>query len=100
MKISVDSKIIESIDFSKYETAWTIEDSFLVLEYLREKKKVVLGGDILNSNLEYAYANWHYDDTPGDSTESIAVAAEYLARLQKRIGNSYYVVFVVKGGLS
>jgi len=99
MRIDINGKTIVSVDFSDYETAWRAEDAFLVLEYLRERNEIVLGGDILNVNFKYAYANWYYENEPGNSLESIEVATEYLRRFKKMNGNSFYVVFVVRGSL-
>ncbi len=101
MEIQVRGKTITSVYFSVAETAWSMEDALLVLEYLQGLQKVVLGGDILTKTLEYTYDNWYYEPKPQkdvlfNSKHSIRWAQKYLTRYIKRNGSGYYVVFVVE----
>lgn len=101
MKITIGNQTITSTDFSNSETAWMIEDAILVLEHFKNKKKIVLGGDILTENLEYNYDNWYYNIEPSQNSEfniecSIKVAFEYLSDYIKTNGNSFYVAFVIE----
>lgn len=100
MRINIENKIIDSVDFSKFETAWMIEDSLLVLEYLKNKNKIVLGGDILTVNLEHNYDNWYYNTTSIQDHKfnvecSIKLATEYLSNYIQINGNAFYVIFVL-----
>ena len=101
MKITIGNKSITSVDFSNAETAWMIEDSILILEYLKSKKKIVLGGDILTEKLEYTYDSWYYNVESSQNSESnvkcsIKVAFEYISNYIRANGNSFYVIFVTE----
>ena len=84
MKINIGSETISSVDLSNAETAWMIADASLVLEYLRSKNKIVLGGDVLTDKLEHNYDSWYYNiDSSQDfklNVEcSIKLALEYIS---------------------
>ena len=101
MTINIGNKTITSVYFTDFETAWKMEDAFLVLEYLKSNNRIVLGGDILTEKLEYNYDNWYYDVDTSQSSgynveRSIMVAFEYLSKYIQRNGNSFYVVFVAR----
>ena len=100
MQINVGNKIITSKNSSEFETAWMIEDAILVLEHLKSKGTIVLGGDILTENLEHNYDSWYYniDDSQEHQFNvecSIKAALEYISRYIERNGNAYYVVIVI-----
>ena len=101
MKITIGNKTIISTDFSNTETAWMIEDAILVLEHLKSKKKIVLGGDILTEKLEYNYDSWYYNVESSQNSKfnvecSIKSAFEYISNYIRTNGNSFYVVFVTE----
>lgn len=101
MEINIGNKTITSTDFSNAETAWMIEDAILVLEYLKSKKKIVLGGDILTKELEHNYDSWYYKVEPSQNFKynvecSITLALEYISNYMKTNGNAFYVVFVIE----
>ncbi|MBQ3229775.1 MAG: hypothetical protein IJB49_02025 [Clostridia bacterium] len=100
MDISIKNKTITSIAISNTEMAWAIEDANLVLEYLKNENKVVLGGDILNNELEYNYDSWYYNvkdnqNSRFDVEYSIDVAIKYISNYIKDNGNAFFVVFVI-----
>ena len=99
VQIMIGNKIVTSKDFSEFETAWMIEDAILVLEHLKSKNKIVLGGDILTEKLEHTYDSWYYNDDDSQNHQfnvkcSIKVALEYVSKYIKENGNSYYVIIV------
>ena len=99
MQINIGNKTITSTDFSNAETAWMIEDAILVLEHLKNKQKIVLGGDILTEKLEYNYDSWYYNMESSQNFKfnvecSIKVAFEYISNYMRTNGNSFYVIFV------
>lgn len=100
MEINIENKLITSIDFSDFEEAWRIEDAFFVLDHLRSKGKIILGGDILTEKLEYNYDSWYYNvkstkDSHFNVESSINLAIDYIANYIKTNGNNFYVVFVL-----
>lgn len=101
MKIKYQNKIITSKDISSSETAWKIKDAFAVIDYYYSLGQIILGGDILSSNLQYTYDNWYYDiDSAAEKItnlkNSIYIAKEYILNYTKRNGLKYYVVFVLQ----
>lgn len=100
MKINIENKTIVSTDFSDSETAWKIDDAILVLEHLKNKEKIVLGGDILTEKLEYNYDSWYYNvkrnqDSRYNVECSIELALEYISNYIRTNGNAFYVVYVL-----
>ncbi len=92
---------IPSLTTTSGETAWAISDIFKILDYCKENTYIVLGGDILNENLDYTYDNWYYDtnaniDLKDNSNKSILKANEYISNYIKKNGVNYYVVIVAK----
>ena len=101
MKIIIKNKTIISTDFSDYESAWKINDALLLLEYIKEKNGLVLGGDILTENLEHNYDSWYYNNNPAHDYQfnvkcSIQHASEYICNYIKNNGDSFHVIFVTK----
>ncbi|MBR2861595.1 MAG: hypothetical protein IKB86_07135 [Clostridia bacterium] len=100
-KITFGNKTIISTDFSDFETAWKIDDSLLVLEYLKSKNKIVLGGDILTEKLEHNYDNWYYDTDSNQNhktnvEQGFKTAYEYISNYIKLNGTTFFVVIVTK----
>ena len=101
MEINIGNKTIVSTDLSDAEIAWMIEDSILVLEHLKGKDKIVLGGDILTEKLEHNYDSWYYNVESSQNSQlnvecSIKLAFEYISNYIKANGNKFYVVFVTE----
>lgn len=100
-----DIKIIlgenmKSVKISDYEEAWEIGVIPQVLDILMKKNCVILGGDILFSNLEYSYDNWYFE--PFDDKDYISnvkmsynKANDYIKKYIEMNGYNYYVVLVV-----
>ena len=83
------------------EFAWQIKDHLLLLELFYDRKCVVLGGDVLDSDRNYTYDSWYYNDNTkishGDNVkDSISIAKDYLSNYIKSNGENYYVVFVFR----
>lgn len=101
MQIEVGNKKISSVDFTRSEDAWMIEDASFVLEYFKNNGSIVLGGDILTKNLEYTHDSWYYNIQSNISPEknmeiSVMTVSEYISNYINMNGTSFYVVFVVK----
>lgn len=95
----VGSKTILAADFSATEKAWKIEDATLVLQALKSEHKIVLGGDVLNENLEHSYDNWYYQadacKTPQQNiADSIDLASVYISDYIKANGTAFYVILI------
>ncbi len=100
MKLLVNNKVIYAKETSWQEFAWQIKDALAVLEYVASKENVVLGGDILDNNLNYTYDNWFYNTDESkslcdNSVSSVNTAKEYISNYIKRNGTDYYVVIVL-----
>ena len=101
MKINIGNRTITSVDFSNAETAWRIEDAISVLEHLRSKNKIVLGGDILTEKMEHNYDNWYYNVQPSRNftfnvESSIRLAIKYISNYIGTNGNAFYVIFIIE----
>ena len=101
MKIEINNKIIVSKGISSYEFAWEMLDAFDVLDYYYSKKWIVLGGDILTSDLRHNYDSWYYNinankDESFNLNSSVYKAKEYIAKYIENNGVNYYIVFVTE----
>ena len=81
MDITFNGKLISSLTTPNHETAWSIKDAECVLKYIAAHRRIILGGDILKSDLTYCYDNWYYniDNSKGrdeNSEASTAIAQE------------------------
>lgn len=91
---------IKPVNKSKYEVAWKISDTMDVIEYLFSLNYIILGGDILDSSLEYNYDSWFYEvDKEKHHTENVKnsyeKACNYIKNYIQRNGNDYYVILVI-----
>ena len=82
-----------------YEIGWEIKDINSVLQWLKSKNKIILGGDIVNLLKEYTYDNWYYNYNNSISyidnvNNSFIRAQEYTAQYLKKNGDKYYVIIV------
>ena len=99
MNIIINGKLISSLTTPNHETAWPIEDAECVLKYIAAHHRIILGGDILKSDLTYCYDNWYYniDNSKGrdeNSEASTAIAQEYILNYIRKNGTDHYVVIV------
>ena len=86
---------------STSELAWKIEDFNIVLHWIAQNCRVILGGDVLNDKKEYTYDNWYYNYdhtlTLADNVNnSIVKAKEYISNYIALNGLNYYIVLVLK----
>lgn len=92
-----DNLIQEGIDLKEIVggevLAWNYENIMKIIDILGKKKIVILGGDIIDKNLNYNYDNWYYNG--GESKESIEKAKNYVENYHKNIGNDYYYILVI-----
>lgn len=100
MNITINNKLVQSINTSNHENAWSITDVIYVLKYIAKQSQVVLGGDILNSDLTHNYDSWYYrvDNTKSEDENvksSVAIAEKYILNYINKNGINYYVVLVV-----
>ena len=101
MKIDIGNKSVVSVDFSNFETAWKINDAILVIQYLKSKNTIILGGDILTDQLEYNYDSWYYNKEVNQTFHynveySTQLASRYISDYIRANGNAFYVIFVTE----
>ena len=97
MEINIGNKTIISTDFSDSEIAWKIEDAVFVLEHLKNKNKIILGGDIFTEKLEHSYDSWYYNVESDCNHEfnvnySIKLAIEYISNYIKQHNLTSYQI--------
>ena len=90
---------IEPISVSEYEKAWRLEDSLEVLKKINKQRRIILGGDILNKNLQHNYDSWYYESLENDTIiksvkDSYVKACEYIQAYIKKNGKDFYVIIV------
>lgn len=101
MDITIHNRKISSRLTNDEENAWHLKDALFLLEYLHIKGYIVLGGDILDTNLNHTYDSWYYNvdllrTLEKNAEESYNLAKEYLTRYMKMNGKDYYAVIVVR----
>ena len=99
--IYVNNQKIDAVLTPSKELAWPMDKIFLVLQYMQTCNKVVLGGDILTSEMEYNYDSWYYNCDLSkehfyNAGRSYNVAIEYIERYIQRNGNDFWVILVLK----
>lgn len=84
------------------EIAWKSEDIMKVIDFLIEKKYIILGGDVYLLNgkeLEFTYDSWYIEESSSPSLveESRKKAYEYINEYVKNNGQGYMysVVFEI-----
>ena len=80
------------------EYAFSRDDALLFLDLLyRKRKYIILGGDVLDENLNYTYDNWFYSpqDSQNHIEESYKMAQEYVATFKNFSANLCYFVFTI-----
>ena len=93
-------KMIQAMKTKWGTFAWPITDVVDIIMYSITNNQIVLGGDILNKELEYTYDNWYYepDNTQNigeNSRRSIEKAKVYISNYIKRNGGVFYVDIVI-----
>lgn len=100
MHIIVKKKMIQARETKWGTFAWPITDIIDVIMYYVTNNQIVLGGDILNEELEYTYDNWYYElDNAQNKIEnsrcSIEKAKIYISNYIKSNGGAFYVDIVI-----
>lgn len=74
-----------------------------LLKMLRTYNLTILGGDVLNSNLEYTYDNWYIEKETLDpsklSSFSIDITEKYIENYVNLNGDNFYFVLVFEENL-
>lgn len=94
----VNGKVVCARETAGNEYAWQIREVLDVIEVLRKEGRVILGGDVLDRDMNYTYDNWYHNpsDPQTDCETSCGKAKAYVQRYLERFGPEYYVVLVVK----
>lgn len=94
----VGGKVVCARKTAGDEYAWRIGEVPDVIEVLRKEGRVILGGDVLDRDMDYTYDNRYHDsgDPQNDCEASCGKARAYVQRYLERFGPEYYVVLVVK----
>jgi len=91
---------IEPVLTSHGELAWHIADVPAVLQRISAHGLIVLGGDILDIEMQYTYDNWYHNVDRSLSKSlnvksSFDAAQEYIQKYINRNGEGFFVVLVV-----
>ena len=86
------------------EHVWDLETIFAALESARERKMVILGGDVLDDNFHYIGENWYYEPVYDISfsrfskinTDGSYIKASDYVNLWKTNGNNVYFTLVLE----
>ena len=68
------------------EVAWKYEDAIILIEYCKNNKIFILGGDVLvkdGGEYRHNYDNWYLDKDQGNYQDSINKAKEYITNYPK-----------------
>ena len=89
----------KSIYISEYESAWKISCAKSLISEALQNQVIILGGDILNLNLEYTDDNWYYEpnkakDINYNSIKSCNCMENYLKKYIDLHGVDYYIIIV------
>ena len=82
------------------EIAWKIDDIYEIIEAAIGFNRIILGGDILDSNMSHTGDSWYYipcrnSNITDNIAASIEHAKEYISKYIFRNGSNYYVVVVL-----
>ncbi len=85
--------------FTVHEAAWDISDIDEIIKEATSNKKVILGGDILNTDMEYTYDNWYYSpDRAKDKEYNVRQSCNhtlmYLSDYMREHGKKFCIVVV------
>ena len=81
------------------EFAWKYNEAIEVLSILKNKGIVVLGGDVLNLDLNYTYDNWYFDIDKNNSHDfnvlcSYEKSKCYIEQYYNQFGDMCYYIIV------
>ncbi len=88
------------IPVSGEETAFPAHLVPQVLDIALQNQWIVLGGDVLNKDLQYTYDNWYYDpdmhlSLSNNVANSIQKCNQYISKYIERNGNDFLYVLVI-----
>ena len=88
-----------SLFISQYELAWKITDADDFIEDAILNQVIVLGGDILDANLQYTLDNWYYEPDKSisrkvNSLQSCNYMKQYIERDIERNGSDFYAIII------
>lgn len=89
----------ESKYISEYELAWKITCVEDIAGEALQNQVIILGGDILDSNLEYTGDNWYYEtnkteDIRCNSIRSCDCMEKYIKKYADLNGVDFYMIVV------
>ena len=89
----------KSLFISQYELAWKITDADDFIEDAILNQVIVLGGDILDANLQYTLDNWYYEPDKSisrkvNSLQSCNCMKKYIERYIERNGSDFYAIII------
>ena len=92
----LERKIVRS-DY--YEIIWEIEDALTIMDLAIQRDVLILGGDMLDEDFQFNYANWYYNPSADltckyNVVQGAEKAKEYLCRYMNRNGKGHYVIIV------
>lgn len=106
MKEITDFLISKSVSLKNIginDVALKYKDIKELLKMLRIYNLTILGGDVLNSDLEYTYDNWYIEKETLDpskfSSFSIDITEKYIENYVNLNGDNFYFVLVFEKNL-
>ena len=93
-KLKKNAINLDSLGFK--EIAWKYNDAKEVLDWLKSRKRTVLGGDVYrinNNTIFITYDNWYYEGN--NYLSSINIAQEYISKYYYSKGNKFIYSFIV-----
>ena len=88
------------IETDEGEIAFPISVVPRIMKAALENQWVILGGDVLTTQLEYANANWYYEPDGArplvdNVNRSIQKSQQYISKFLERNGNNFVIVFTI-----
>ena len=83
-----------------YEIAWKYSDVIKVLVLTKEKKMVILGGDLYginNNEITTTYDSWYFSGN--DFVKSFEKAKDYIDNYHKKNGDNFIYSLVIKDNI-
>ena len=103
MFISIEDflrQIPGGVQVNGQETAFPISETPKILDIASKNQWIILGGDVLTMQGEYALANWYYEPKAEcplseNANQSIEKSRAFISDYVKRNGSDWLVVFVI-----
>ena len=94
------SQLPYSIVTSNGQVVWRLSDLPLLMDYVKENKWIILGGDVLTCSGNYTYDNWHYNPNcylslTQNVHQSVAVCLDYVTNYTDRNGSNFLFSLVL-----